>query len=437
MDIILILLLILLNGLLSMSEIAVVSVRRARLQAWAKSGDQKARAALDLVNSPNQFLSTVQVGITLIGVLLGAVGEAALAQHLTTYLQQFPRLAPYSNAIALSVVVITLTYLSLIIGELVPKRLGLQGSERIARQIAFPMRAFARFAHPAVRLLSASTDLVLRALRVPPPTPPTVTEEEIKVLIEEGAQTGVFLQAERDLLRNVIRLADRPIETLMQPRGDVVWLDLDDSLETNLKKMTESPHSRLPVVRGGVDNVLGMVLAKDLLARILTSKTVDIAAAMRPALHVPETLSPLRLLEMFKSAGTDIAIIVDEYGETKGLATLNDVLAAIAGDLVPGTEAGEPRIVRREDGSLLLDGMLGVDELKDLLQIPRLPDEEEAHYETLGGFVLAHLGRIPAIADHFEWDRYRFEIVDMDGNRIDRVLVAPLAPEQNPDSDGA
>lgn len=437
MDLIIIVLLILLNGVLSMSEIAVVSARRARLQAWAKTGDHKARAALDLVNAPNQFLSTVQVGITLIGVLIGAVGEAALAQDLTLYLQQIPRLAPYSSAIALSVVVIALTYLSLIIGELVPKRLGLQAAEKIARQVSLPMRLLARIVHPAVRLLSTSTDLVLRLLRVPARTPPTVTEEEIKMLIEEGAQTGVFLQAERDLLRNVIRLADRPMETLMQPRSDMVWLDLDDSIETNIHKMTESPHSRLPVVRGNVDNVLGIVLAKDLLARLLGGQAVDIEAAMRPALHVPETLSPLRLLEMFKSAPGDIAIVVDEYGETKGLVTLNDVLVAIAGDLVGGAQMAEPRVVRREDGSLLLDGMLGVDELKELLQLARLPDEDEAHYETLGGFVLTRLGRIPAIADHFEWDRYRFEIVDMDGNRIDRVLVAPLAPHHFADSDGA
>ena len=436
MDLIAIVLLILLNGLLSMSEIAVVSVRRARLQAGAKAGDAKARAALELVNSPNQFLSTVQVGITLIGVLIGAVGEAALAQDLTAYVERIPRLAPYASAIALSAVVIILTYLSLIIGELVPTRLGLQASERIARQVANPLRVLARIAHPAVRLLSASTDLVLRLLRVPPRAAPPVTEEEIKMLIEEGAQTGVFLQAERDLLRNVIRLADRPMETLMQPRGDVIWLDLDDDLATNVRKMTESPHSRLPVVRGNLDNVLGMVLAKDLLARLLAGQPVDIEAAMRPALHVPETLSPLRLLEMFKSGGADIAIVVDEYGETKGLVTLNDVLAAIAGDLVAAGEAGaEPRVVRREDGSLLLDGMLGIDELKELLQLPRLPEEDEAHYETLGGFVLTRLGRIPAIADHFEWDRYRFEIVDMDGNRIDRVLVAPLpAPAGDDDA---
>lgn len=426
MELLIVVLLIVLNGVLSMSEIAIVSARRARLDEWLKAGDRKARAALELMAHPTQFFSTVQIGITLVGVLTGALGQAAIADDLSAYFARFPLLAPYSQALAFALVVIVLTYLSLIIGELVPKRLGLQSPERIARLVALPMQALSRLTHPAVRLLSLSTDGILKLFRVPTTAETPVTEEEIKALIEEGTRSGVFVQAERDLLRNVIRLADRPMEMLMQPRSEIVWLDLDDPLEQNKRKMIESPHSRFPVARGSLDNILGIIEAKDLVARSLTGAPLNLEAAMRPALHVPETLSSLRLLDMFKQTPDAVAIIVDEYGETKGLITLTDILEAIVGGLPSAGEIAEPSIVQREDGSFLLDGMLAVDEFKELFNLPKLPAEEEGDYETLGGFVLTQLGRIPAIADHFEWNDLRFEIIDMDGNRIDRVLVERL-----------
>lgn len=429
MEILILLVLIVLNGVFAMSEIAVVSARRVLLEKLGKAGDRGARRAIALRDEPNTFLSTVQVGITLIGVTMGAFGEATIADDMAIYLAQYDWIAPYSKAIAVTLVVIGITYLSLIIGELVPKRLALHHPERIARRIAIPMYLLSRAAHPAVRLLSGSTEFILRLLRVRASNEPPVTEDEIKSMIDIGTRAGVFAKAEQDLLKNVIRLADRSMGMLMRPRVDIAWLDLDDPVEENKRKIVSQPHSRFPVVRGGEENVLGIVKAKDLLAHVFAGRPIDIAAAMTPPLHVPETMSPLRLLEVFKSSPHDMALVVDEYGDIKGLVTLNDLLEAIVGDLPSfAGEAAEPKIVRREDGSWLLDGMLSAEELKEVLNVEKLPDEEDGSYETLGGFFMMKLGRVPAIADHFEWNGFRFEVVDMDGNRIDRVLVVPPAP---------
>jgi putative hemolysin len=420
-----ILLLILLNGALAMSEMAVIAARRARLRERARAGDRGAVVALELHNSPNVFLSTIQIGITLVGVLLGAVGERAIASDLAAALARVPALAPYSDPLAVAVVVIGIAYLSLVVGELVPKRLALHHPERIARLVARPMRVASWMAYPAVRLLSASVDLVLRLLRARPPAEPTITEGEIRSMIEEGARAGVLLKAEQDLLTNVIRFADRAIAPLMTPRNEIVFLDPNDPVEVNMRKIVESPHGRFPVVRGGFEHVLGLVQTKDLLTRLLSGQSFDIEAALRPVQFVPQTASPLTVLDLFRGSPEHLALIVDEYGEVEGLVTLTGLLEAIVGALPGRGEAPEPRMVRREDGSWLLDGMLSIDEFKDALGIVRLPEEERAHYETLAGFVLARLGRLPAIGDRFEWDELRFEIVDMDGNRIDRVLVAP------------
>jgi putative hemolysin len=267
---------------------------------------------------------------------------------------------------------------------------------------------------------------VLRLLRVRPSAEPQVTEDEIQALIEEGARTGVFLKEERDLLKNVIRLADRPIETLMTPRGEIVWLDLDDPIEVNAREMAENPHARFPVARGSLDRVVGVVQSKELLAHVLAGGAPDLQAVMRPPLRVPATVSPLRLLELFKASPLHIALVTGPHGEIRGLVTLHDVLEAIVGVLPTEEAAAEPRLVRREDGSWLMDGLLAVDEFKEALGLPSLPEEETGAYETVGGFVLTHLGRVPAIGDHFEWGGWRFEVVDMDGRRIDRVLAARL-----------
>lgn len=439
MEILVVVVLILFNGAFAMSEIAVVSSRRLRLQLWAQQGDAKAAAALTLHNSPNVFLSTIQIGITLIGILAGAVGEALVADDVEELLKLFPAIAGYRQPIATTIVVVGITYMSLVIGELVPKRLALLRPEKIARLVAAPMQWLSRLAYPAVRLLGVSVDAVLRLLRARPSAEPPVTEEEIQALIEEGARTGIFLKEERDLIKNVIRLADRPIETLMTARGEIEWLDLDDPIEVNARVMIETPHTRFPVARGTLDRVVGIVQSKELVAHMLANGGPDLEAVMRPPLRVPVTVSPLRVLELFKASPLHVALVTGSRGEVKGLVTLHDILEAIVGALPTEEAAAEPWLVRREDGSWLMDGLLGLDEFKETLGVPRLPDEESGAYETVGGFVLTQLGRVPAIGDHFEWGRWRFEVMDMDGRRIDRVLVAPLAEPRDvlPDEDAA
>jgi putative hemolysin len=417
-------LLILLNGVLAMSEIAVIASRRARLRERVRTGDRNAAIALELHNAPSVFLSTIQIGITLVGVLLGAVGERVLASDLEQWLTHVPALAPYSEVLALVVVVVAITYASLVVGELVPKRLALYHPEAIARVVARPMRLLSLLTYPGVRLLSVSVDLCVKLLRARPPAEPTITEEEIRSMIEEGTRAGVLLKAEQDLLTNVIRFADRSIAMLMTPRSEIVSLDLNDPVEVNMRKLVESPHGRFPVVRETLEEVVGLVQSKDLLTRLLSGKPFDIEAGLRPVVYVPDTASPLTVLELFRTTPEHMVLVVDEYGEIRGLVTLTGVLEAIVGALPALGEVPEPKVVRREDGSWLLDGMLSVEEFKDVLGIARLP-EEEVSYETLAGFVLERLGHVPRIADHFEWQGLRFEIVDMDGKRIDRVLVTP------------
>jgi putative hemolysin len=434
MELLIVVVLILLNGVFAMSEMAVVSARRTRLQQWVKQGDAQARAALALHQSPNQFLSTIQIGITLIGILSGAVGEALIADDIEALLKPFPVVSDYREAIATAIVVIVITYLSLVIGELVPKRLALLSPERVARRVAMPMHALSRLAFPAVWLLGGSVDAVLRLLRIRPSTEPRITEEEIQALIEEGARTGVFLGEERDLLKNVIRLADRPIETLMTPRGEIVWLDPDDPIEVNAREMAQNPHARYPVAHGNLDQVVGIVHSKELLAHVLAGGAPDLRAVMRPPLLVPTTVSPLRLLELFRTSPLHIAVVKGAYGEVKGVVTLHDVLEAIVGALPTEEAAAESRLVRREDGSWLMDGLLGINELKEALALTGLPDEEIGAYETAGGFVLTQLGRVPAVGDHVDWGGWRFEVVDMDGRRIDRILVSRHGLPQPPAS---
>lgn len=425
LEIVFIVLLVLLNGVFSMSEMAIVSARKVRLQQLANQGNIEARRALELADSPNQFFSTVQIGITLIGTLAGAFGGATLAEKLAVQLKLIPFLAVNADAIALFVVVLLITYLSLVLGELVPKRLALNNPERIAIGVAAPMRFLARFAAPAVHLLSASTDLVLRILGIGPTTEPEVTEEEIKILIEQGTEAGTFEEAEQEMLNRVFRLGDRRVSALMTPRPDMVWLDLDDSAETNRRVITESAHSRFPVCQGELDNVLGILQVNELLAQCLSGKPLDLTASLRRPLYVPESTPGLKILELFKQSGTHIAIVVDEYGVIQGLVTLNDILEEIVGDIPSIDEIDEPQVVQREDGSWLLDGMLSVDEFFELFEIEELPKDQRGNYHTMGGFVVNHLGRIPMAADHFEWRNMRFEVMDMDGNRVDKVLVVP------------
>ncbi|MBW4642299.1 MAG: hemolysin family protein [Goleter apudmare HA4340-LM2] len=424
-EILIILVLIIANGVFSMSEMAIVSARKVRLQHLANQGDIKARAALKLAESPNHFLSTVQIGISLIGILTGAFGGATIATRLGIYVRLVPFLAPYSEAISFGIVVLLITYFSLIIGELVPKRLALNHPESIAATVAIPMRALAAVASPAVYLLSTSTEMVLRMLGITASTEPQVTEEEIKILIEQGTEAGTFEEAEQDMVERVFRLGDRPVSSFMTPRPDIVWLDLDDSPEENREKMVESAYSRYPVCQGGLDNVLGVIPVTDLLARSLRREPLDLTVGLRQPVFVPESTRGLKVLELFKQTITHMALVVDEYGVIQGLVTLNDIMSEIVGDVPSADGQEEPQAVQREDGSWLVDGMLSVEEFLELFGMEEWELEERGSYQTLGGLVITHLGRIPNAADHFEWQGMRLEVMDMDGNRVDKVLVVP------------
>jgi putative hemolysin len=430
LEIFVILILILGNGVFAMSEIAIVSARKARLQQWANQGNKKARTALDLANSPNRFLSTIQVGITLIGILAGAFGGATLAEKLNTSLTQIPLIAPYSGPLSLLLVVVSIAYLSLIFGELVPKRLGLTYPEKIATLVASPMRMLATIGAPIIHLLSSSTELTIRLLGLEASEEPLVTEEEIKLLLEQGTEAGTFEQEEQAMVERVLRLDDRRVRQLMTPRPDIVWLNLEDSAEENRHKMTASTHTRFPVCQSVLDNVLGVVQVTDLLSLSLNGQPIDLTACLRQPLYVPESTRALKVLELFKQSGTHIALTVDEYGVIQGLVTLNDILEAIVGDLPSVDEPRDPQITRREDGSWLLDGMLSVEKFRELFDLQELPGEHRGNYHTLGGFIITHLGRIPITADHFDWGTLRFEVMDMDGNRVDKVLVIPIAKEE-------
>ncbi|MCY7348310.1 MAG: hemolysin family protein [Pyrinomonadaceae bacterium] len=423
-EVLLIILLVFANGIFAMSEMAIVSARKARLQQLVNSGDAKARAALKLANAPDRFLSTVQIGITLVGILAGAFGGATIAEQIADYTSRFPTLAPYGEAIGLGVVVLSITYLSLIFGELVPKRFALNNPERIASLVAQPMNLLSKLAAPFVSFLALSSNVVFKILRVKPSSEPTVTEEEIKILIEQGTQAGVFEETEQDMVESVFRLADRRIGALMTPRLDIEWLDSNASPDEIRQKMAKSHYSRFPVGEESLDNVIGVVKAKDYLA--LQSETASLQAVLKQPLFVPETQTALQTLKLFKRSHTHIALIIDEHGAVEGLVTTNDVLEAIVGDIALPAGQAEAYAVRREDGSWLLDGALPIDEFKDLFAVAKLAGEEKGAYQTLAGFILMYLGRVPAAADHFEWNGLRFEIMDMDGNRVDKVLVAPV-----------
>lgn len=426
-EVLIVLLLILANGIFAMSEMAIVSARKIRLQEMAERGDKKAQAAIELATSPNRFLSTVQVGITLIGILAGAFGGATIASTLAGAIAQVPALEPYSGAIAFSVVVLAITYLSLIIGELVPKRIALSSPEKIARAVSRPMRCLSSLAYPLVHLLSASTEGILKLVGMNQSSnEPLVTEEEIKVMVRQGAEAGMFDAAEQDMVERVFHLGDQRVSGLMTPRLEIIWLDLNDPEHINRQKVIENGHSRYLVCQETLDNVLGVAHVTDLLSRSLSGQPFDLAGNLRQPLFVPESSPALKVLELFKQSGTHLAIIVDEYGVVQGIVTLNDVMEVIIGDVPMADHGFEAAIVQREDGSWLLDGMLPIDKLKELFDLDELPDEDRGNYQTLGGFVIMQLGRIPAAADYFNWHNLRFEVMDMDGNRVDKMLVMPV-----------
>jgi putative hemolysin len=419
-----VLLLILLNGFFAMAEIALVSARPARLQTLAAQGNRGAQAALELKNEPSRLLATVQIGITVIAVLSGTLGEATLGDALQQFLaERGGWLAEYAPAISMAVVVIAISYLSLIIGELVPKRIAMIHPEVIAAALARFMRGMARAGAPLEWLLSASTDLILKLLPLRG-EPPAVTDEEIAFMLREGVAAGHIPQAETAIVEMALRLGERRVSAVMTPRTQIEFLDLDDPEEENRRRIRDSAYSRFPVVQGGTHQVAGIVQDKDLLAACLAGQPFDLRPVMRPPLFLPNTVTVLRALEMFKSSGEPMALVVDEYGDLEGLVTLTDILEALVGD-IPEVGDTDQRVVRREDGTWLIDGMLGLDELKQVLGISVLPGEDP-EFHTLGGYLMARLNRVPMVADRVTAGDYLFEVVDMDGRRVDRVLIMPI-----------
>lgn len=423
-----VLFLILLNGFFAMSELAVVSARKIRLQQMAEEGRRGAAIALSLQEEPSRFLSTVQIGITLIGVINGAVGGATIAGRLGPVLDEIPMLTGYGQELAFALVVIIITFLSLIAGELVPKRIALNNAEAIASFAAPVMKSLSRITAPFVWLLGASTEAMLRLLRVPERAEQTVTEEEVKSLIAEGTASGVFNADEKRMIEGVMRLADRTVRSIMTPRPEVMWLDVADTAENIKRDIRESGHSRMPVCRGTLDDVVGIVHTKDILHKLLEDAPFDLHPVVRDALIVHDGMEVMRLLELFKQSGEQMAVVVDEYGSVEGITTLTDMLEGIAGEL-PDFDDDDADIVRRADGSLLIDGMMAVEEVEAHLGLKSLRDEEGG-YHTLAGFLLFKFGHIPAAGELVEHDGYRFEVVDMDGRRIDKVLVTATNVEE-------
>jgi putative hemolysin len=431
-ELLILFLLLLANGLFAMAETALISSRKARLQQRADEGEKAAGIALAFALKPDRFLSTVQIGITLIGIVAGAFGGATLSAKLAVQLSRIPALSGSANALAFALVVAFITYFSLVIGELVPKNLALRNPESIAIAAVGPMRLLSRIAGPVVWLLTASTSLILRLLGRSGSGDHAVTQEEIEVMIEQGAQSGVLSAAESEVAQSVFRLADRRVGSLKTNRREIAWLDVDDPVEELRTVVAEAGHARYPLCEGSLDNVIGIIEAQTLLIHQLDGAPLDLRGAARLALFVPETLPAIQLLEMFHDNGQHMAIVVDEYGGTQGLITMADVLEAIVGDITEGMREDEPRATSRPDGSWLLDGMLSVEDFRDLFDLEELPGEEDYTFETLGGFVMAFLGRIPEIADTFEWSGLQLEVIDMDGRRVDKVLATPMGGATRP-----
>jgi len=425
-EILIILLLILANGLFSLAEMALVSARKTKLLARAEDGDAGAKTALALLDKPNRFLSTVQVFITAIGILSGALGGATIADHLSTLLASLPWLAKSASGIAIAIVVLTITYLSLVLGELIPKRVALENPERLSSSLSGLMRVLSIIAAPIVGLLSASTDLGLRLFRIKHDDDEPENEEEIKVLMEQGIQEGEFEETEQDMVEGIFRLSDRTVDVIMTPRTELEWLNLDDPLEEILDQIAVSNHSRFPVGQGSLDDIAGILLSKDLLNVKLRGEEIDLPKLLRAPLLVPESMPALKVLDLFKTSGLHLALVIDEYGGLLGMVTRFDILKSIVGELPQDASDLQPQAFQRDDGSWLMDGLTPVDEFKDLLDLDELPDEDRVGFQTLGGFVMNQLGEVPSAGMLFTWNGYKFEVVDMDGRRVDKVLVAPL-----------
>lgn len=417
-----ILLLILLNGFFALAEMAVVSARRVRLQHAADLGRAGAKTALELKRDPGRFLSTVQIGITVIGVLASVFGGAAFADQIAAVLKPYSR---YAEGWSFFLIVLVISYLMLIFGELVPKRVALRRPEAIARRLAPILSAMTRLVAPIAWFLSASSNLVLHFVPVRAGEVAPVTEEEIAIMLREAQATGQVHAAETAIVQMALRLGDRSVGAVMTPRTQVEWLDLADTEEENWRKVHDSNYSRFPVFEGGLTQVVGIVQVKDLLTAEMGWQTFDLKRLVRPALYIPDTATALRALEVFRKSGEPMLLVVDEFGDFQGVVTLHDILQALVGDIAEPGEEGKPSVQRLEDGAFIVDGMTPLDQVKDLTGLTDLGEEEGADYHTLGGFIMAQMHRIPATGNQVTHGGVRFEVLGMDGRRVDRVLIVP------------
>jgi putative hemolysin len=422
-EMLIILVLILANGMLAMSEIAIVTARKVRLQHLVEKGNTRAAVAIELANTPGRFLSTVQIGITTIGILAGVYGGATIAASLETRLGEFTALAAFARPISMGVVVVVVAYLTVIIGELVPKKVALSNPEKIASLVAPTMHLLSRIGSPLVSVMDASARLILRLLGISKIQDPGITEEEIRMLIDLGTETGEIQKIEDEIVDQVFELGDMRAISLATPRPDIVWLDMQSSPDTIREKVTTSEFSKFPVCSGSLDEVQGSVRAKDLLDNCLHGKPIDLKAILNPPLFVPETTPVFKVLERFKEQHTHIALVLDEFGSIQGLITMGDIMEAIIGDVPEVMRSESLEIIQREDGSYLVDGMLSIDRFQNFFALKTLPEDERNYYQTVGGFVVTRLGHIPIAGESFEWESRRIEVVDMDGNRVDKVLV--------------
>ena len=429
MDVVLLIFLILLNAMFAMSEMALTASRKARLQVMVETGDAGAQAAMELHDNPTKFLSTVQIGITSIGILNGIVGDAAFSAPFAKWLQAtFPIHDRAAEISATAMVVVVITFLTIIFGELVPKRVGQMFPERVARLVARPMEWLSTIARPFVRLLTVCTEGMLRLLGIRGEPDRSVTEEEIKASLEEGLDAGVIEAHEHQMVRNVFRLDDRQVGSMMIPRAEIVWLDATATHEDVLRAVADEEHSRYPVCRGGLDDVLGVISAQNLLQQTMKGEPLELTQGLIAPVFVPETLSGMELLEHFRGSDAQFVFVVDEYGEVQGMITVRDILEAITGEFTTPS-AEDAWAVQRLDGSWLFDGLIPVPELKDRLALKELPEEDRGRYNTLAGMIMLLLGRLPNTSDSVEWGGWHFEVVDLDGKRVDKVLASALPPQ--------
>jgi putative hemolysin len=426
LELAIIFLLLLANGIFSMTEIAVVSVRKTRLRRMAESGDDRALSALALAESPNRFLSTVQVGITLVGILAAAFSGATLSVKLAEPLRQFDWLAPHADKVALALVVIGLTYFTLVIGELVPKRLGLSFPEGIARALAGPMTTLSRLVSPLVTVLSWSTDALLKLVNIKPEPAVSVTEDEVKLMVREGTRAGVFLPHEPAMVEGVLALDRLPVRDLMTPRGKIIWINVADAHDAIWHKIVVSGHTTFPVYEGARDRVVGVVTVKAIYANLAAGIPPRIRDLMTSPLVIPASLTANVMLEKFKQTGKFVALVADEFGGITGLVSLHDIMEAIIGELPSESERLKPTAKRRDDGSWLVDGMIDADEFERLLPEFKLHPKSQRDYQTFAGFIMKHLGHVPHEGEIFPLHGYNVEIIDMDGHRVDKVLLMPV-----------